>query len=83
MSLRSDYESHLKKHGVKFNFREGSNKYKTLIALYENIGNWMSKAEIVERIGYTGSDLQDARHLGKQSGWYVDQDGKGNYKLVT
>tara|TARA_A200000159_G_scaffold8442_1_gene7249 strand:+ start:2567 stop:3106 length:540 start_codon:yes stop_codon:yes gene_type:complete len=83
MSLRSDYESHLKKHGVKFNFREGSNKYKTLLALYENIGNWMSKAEIVERIEYTGSDLQDARHLGKQSGWYVDQDGKGNYKLVT
>lgn len=83
MSLRSDWETYLKQHGVKFNFRESSNKYKTLIVLYENMGEWLSKSEIVKLIEYQGVDLQDVRHLGKQSGWYVEQDGKGNYRLVN
>lgn len=83
MSLRIDWETYLRPYGVKFNFREGSNKYKTLMALYDHEGTWLSKEEIVKLIGYRGSDLQDARHLGKQSGWYIEQDGRGNYRLVT
>ena len=83
MSLRSDWETYLKPHGVKFNFREGSNKHKTLMVLHEYEGTWLTKGEIAKLINYQGSDLQDARHLGKQSGWYVEQDGKGNYRLVT
>jgi len=83
MTLQSDYEKYLKPHGVVWNFREGSNKYKTLMALYDNIGEWLSKTQIAELICYTGVDLQEPRHLGKQSGFYVEQDGKGNYRLVT
>ena len=83
MCLRSDWETYLKPHGVKFNFREGSNKFKVLSVLYEYEGTWLTKGEIAQLIGYTGSDLQEPRHLGKQSGWFVDQDGKGNYRLVT
>jgi hypothetical protein len=83
MSLRSDWEKYLKPYGVKFNFKESSNKHKVLNFLYENITVWFHKSEIAENIGYKGPDLQEPRHLGKQSGWYVEQDGKGNYRLVT
>lgn len=83
MCLRSDWKQYLEPHGVKFNFKESSDSYKVLNLLYQHKGVWLTKSQIARLIGYTGSDLQTPRHLGKQSGWYVDQDGKGSYRLVT
>lgn len=83
MCLQNEWETYLKPHGVKFNFRKDSNKYKTLMVLNEHKGKWLSKSEIGKLINYQGSDLQDPRHLGKGSGWYVEQDGRGNYRLVS
>jgi len=83
MCLRSDWKQYLEPHGVKFNFKESSDSYKVLNLLYQHKGVWLTKSQIARLIGYTGSDLQTPRHLGKQSGWYVEQDGKGSYRLVT
>jgi hypothetical protein len=80
-SLHSIWESNLKDLNVKLP-KEGSWARKSLEYLYENIGTWKHKTDIIKGIGYNKTDLQP-RHLNKQYGWYVEQDGKANYKLVS
>ena len=80
--LEEHWKNNLKKHGVKFNFKPDSWSYKTLLFMYKNLGLWLNKKVIAEEIGYSGSDLQNPRHLAKQAGWNIEQDRKGNYRLV-
>jgi len=81
LTLYVNWNEHLKGKGVKLP-RESSWGRKSLEFLYESIGTWVSKELIIEGISYTGSDLQAPRHLSAK-GWFVEQDYRGNYKLVS
>ena len=87
MSLQKEWEVNLKDKGVKLNFKEDSLAYRCLLVLYENLGQWVTKSDLVEIIGYQGNDLQTPRHLWNTHGWYVESNKKGGgnlaYRLVT
>jgi hypothetical protein len=75
------WEKSLKPLGVKLP-KDSSWKRKTLEYLYKKEGEWVSKEAIICYIGYDRNDLQAPRHL-PSSGWYIEQDFRGNYKLVS
>ena len=79
--LKDEWEVNLNPCGVKLP-KEDSWKREVLEFLYENINEWVSKESIIEGIGYNGTDLQAPRHLASD-GWYIKQDYKVSYKLVS
>ena len=79
-TLYNEWVKYLKPKGVKLP-KEDTWGRKSLEFMYVNLNAWVSKEIIIEGIGYTGPDLQAPRHF-SASGWYVEQDYKGNYKLV-
>lgn len=81
MSLEQKWTQHLKTLGVKLP-KNNTNGRNVLEFMYKNIGCWCDKLQIVAAICYEGPDLQSMRHL-STGGWFVEQDGKGNYRLVT
>lgn len=81
MTLQENWEKHLKNKGVKIP-RADTWSRMSLEFLFKNQNRWVSKQKIIEGIGYDGSDLQAPRHL-SANGWYLEQDYKGNYKLVN
>lgn len=87
MSLKIEWETYLRDKGVNFNFKEDSLSYLCLQALYENIGEWVTKSSLCEMIGYQGNDLQTPRHLWNTHGWYIESNKKGGgnlaYRLVS
>jgi len=80
-TLYDNWNGYLKPSGVTLS-GEGTWNRKTLEYLYQNLNEWKSKEEIIRAIGYDGNDLQAPRHL-PEKGWYIKQDNKANYKLVS
>ncbi len=99
--IRSYYDNYLKPYGVKLPKLTGSAGYikdaLTLVYLaqgYPHTRN-VSKSELTEFIRgfYPGvNDVQQARHLGEQKGWFIAAGGRdnrdvtlsrGEYQLVT
>jgi hypothetical protein len=81
VTLHSEWMTNLRDLGVKLP-GEGTFGRNTLEYLYTHINTWVAKESIISAINYKGNDLQAPRHLGA-SGWNIEQDFKGNYKLVT
>ncbi|HZK44125.1 MAG TPA: hypothetical protein VFC73_07525 [Syntrophomonadaceae bacterium] len=100
--IKLNYDKYLKNQGVKLpNLRlRGSytRNALVLIYLYKNLGKKVNKGEItifLEDSGYPTNDMQQARHLGAQSGWYILSGtrrdyaaqnyelGSGDYALVS
>lgn len=81
ITLHDVWNEYLKPEGVILP-KEDTLSRETLEYLYKNLNKWVSKQNIIENIGYTGTDLQAQRHLSSK-GWYIEQDYKGNYRLVT
>ena len=81
ITLYDHWNEYLEPLGVKLS-REGSWNRKTLEFLYQKLNQWISKEEIIGSIGYDGNDLQAPRHLSRE-GWFIEQDNKANYKLVS
>lgn len=95
------FEKYLKKHGVKMPKLKGSRGYTkdALILIYLAQGypktRIVSKTELTEfvRVYYPNTnDVQQARHLGAQKGWFIAAGGRdnrdvvlkrGEYKLIT
>ena len=75
---------------VKFPRASVSKNSFTLCYLFERMGEVVSKEELTDFIRLywpNTSDVQQARHLGRQNGFYIQGQasgiGSGNYKLVT
>ena len=80
-TLYAEWERYLKLKGVKIP-RENTWGRKVLELLYKNKKEWVFKKDIIEGIDYSGPDLQAPRHL-SAAGWYIEQDYKGGYRLVS
>jgi len=79
--LECMWEKNLKQLEVKLPKKETVSR-DVLEFLYKNEGVWCSKADIISAIDYKGNDLQAPRHLPSQ-GWNIEQDHKGNYRLIN
>ena len=54
-----------------------------LIYLYTNIGKIVSKQELTDYLrtmGFYINDVQQARHLAQQAGWYILSGTRGDYE---
>lgn len=84
--IKSKWESNLKDKGVKLSSLKKSNGSYTLnalvlIYLYVNIRKSISKEEItafLQNLGYPVIDMQQARHLSQQDGWYIISGQRGD-----
>ena len=82
-----EYKNSLEKHDVKMP-NLYSNGHYTLIALvlvylYSKIGEKVSKQELTDYLrtmGFDTNDVQQARHLAQQSGWYILSGTRGDYE---
>ena len=94
------YDKYLKNEGVKMPQLKWRGKYSrkvlVLVYLYQGYPNTkvVTKTQLtqfLQKYFDVVDDVQQARHLGKQDGWYIDtgtrnKDGKlknGEYKLIT
>lgn len=87
-SIKGFHENHLKKYGVKLPKLTDSNRKYTkeaLILVYLAQGypdtKKVSKEELTQFIRQyypKVNDVQQARHLGAQKGWYIDAGGRSN-----
>ena len=83
--ISSEYNQNLKKCNVIMpNLYKGV-KYTisalVLIYLYDHIGQIVSKQELTDflrSMGYEINDMQQARHLAQQSGWYILSGTRGD-----
>ena len=83
--LKEYHEKYLKKYGVKLSkLKRGNNYIKdtlVLIYLYANFENSVSKDELTDFLAEYGerqNDMQQARHLGQQKGWYIISGTRGD-----
>ncbi|MDP2925907.1 MAG: hypothetical protein Q8N99_06050 [Nanoarchaeota archaeon] len=100
--IETKWKYHLKEFGVLIPRLKNGNDYTkdalVLVYLYKNIGKAVSKEELTKFIKQFDSnvnDVQQARHLGQQKGWFIlsgqrgDIEAKvrkikpGDYMLVT
>ena len=76
-TLKSNYELHLKQHGVKLP-GETSKLGISLTYLYEKIGTAVHIDEIKEFVIQTGKTYYfeplQIRHLSTQLGWYIEKE---------
>ena len=79
------HNKYLKKYDVKLPKFKNGNKYTlnalVLIYLYKKIGQVVTKQELTEflkNMGYEVNDVQQARHLAQQSGWYILSGTRGD-----
>ncbi len=85
--ISSEYNQNLKKYNVIMpNLYKGV-KYTisalVLIYLYDHIRQIVSKQELTDflrSMGYEINDMQQARHLAQQSGWYILSGTRGDYE---
>lgn len=57
-----------------------------LIYLYDHIGKVVSKQELTDYLrtmGFDINDVQQARHLAQQSGWYILSGTRGDYECKS
>ena len=78
LELKEKHAKYLEKYGVKFpRLKSGDNYTKdalVLIYLYLNFQKPVSKEDLTNFLGHYGerpNDVQQARHLGQQKGWYI------------
>jgi len=84
--IKNKWETNLKDKGVKLSALKNNNGSYTLnalvlIYLYVNIRKAISKEEItifLQNLGYQVNDMQQARHLSQQSGWYIISGQRGD-----
>ena len=83
--IETDWEKYLKKFAVKMPNLYSGGKYTinslVLIYLYSKIGKKVSKQELTEflkSMGIDSNDVQQARHLAQQSGWYILSGTRGD-----
>lgn len=76
--LSEYHEKYLKKYGVKLPRLKSRGKYTkdalVLIYLYKNFEKPITKEDLTNFLGNYGerpNDVQQARHLGQQKGWYI------------
>jgi len=73
-NMKDDFEdSHAQNEGVKLP-RDGTKKSKTLAYLWQHKGEKVEK-KILDNLFSRGIDNQNARHLGRQDGFYILQWG--------
>jgi len=83
--LSEYHEKYLKKYGVKFFRLKKGDKYTkdalVLIYLYDHFKKPVSKEDLTNFLSEYGerpNDVQQARHLGQQQGWYVISGTRGD-----
>ena len=83
--IKKSWEIFLEKYGVKLpNLKLGDGytiNALVLIYLYINLGKNISKQELTDflkSMGYDCNDVQQARHLAQQSGWYILSGTRGD-----
>lgn len=83
--IERNWEKWLKKFIVKMPNLSSGGKYTinslVLIYLYSKIGKKVSKQELTEflkSMGIDSNDVQQARHLAQQSGWYILSGTRGD-----
>lgn len=83
--IEDNWEKHLKKYSVKMHNLSSGGKYTinslVLIYLYSKLGKIVSKHELTEflkSMGIESNDVQQARHLAQQSGWYILSGTRGD-----
>lgn len=84
--IKDKWNENLKDKGVKLSALKNSNGSYTLnalvlIYLYVNIKKPISKEEItvfLQQLGYQVNDMQQARHLSAQNGWYIISGQRGD-----
>ena len=85
MELSNFHEKYLKKYGVKLAKLKNKGKYTkdalVLIYLYAHFQEPVSKEDLTNFLAQYGerpNDVQQARHLGQQKGWYVISGQRGD-----
>jgi hypothetical protein len=83
--LKKEYDNNLAKQGVKFfNLYRGDDYSKNalvLIYLYKNFKKKVSKQELISflsKMDNPSEDVQQARHLAQQKGWYIISGQRGD-----
>lgn len=83
--IKSSWEKCLKKDNVKMPNLLSGGKYTinslVLIYLYSRLGKIVSKQELTEflkSMGVDSNDVQQARHLAQQAGWYILSGTRGD-----
>lgn len=88
--IRNYWEKNLKSYGVKLSSLKNKNGFYTinalvLVYLYVNLKTAVSKEELtafIRNIGYDVIDVQQARHLAIQNGWYIISGQRGDVECV-
>ncbi|CDF28697.1 putative uncharacterized protein [Methanobrevibacter smithii CAG:186] len=83
--LKEYHEKYLKQYGVKLPRLKNNGKFAkgalTLIYLYINFKKPVTKEELTDFVGQyheRQNDLQQARHFGQQSGWFIITGTRGD-----
>lgn len=85
LEISSIYNEKLKEYGVKLPGLLKGDQYTinalVLVYLYEKIGKVVSKQELTDflrSMGHEVNDVQQARHLAQQAGWYILSGTRGD-----
>ena len=85
--ILKEYKNSLEKYNVKMPKLYSNGNYTlnalVLIYLFSKIGEIVSKQELtdyVRTMGFDINDVQQARHLAQQSGWYILSGTRGDYE---
>lgn len=85
--ILKEYNKSLKEFNVKMPKLYSNNNYTlnalVLVYLYAKIGEIVSKQELTDflrSMGFDINDVQQARHLAQQSGWYILSGTRGDYE---
>ena len=85
--ILNEYNSSLEKYNVKMPKLYSNGNYTlnalVLIYLFSKIGKIVSKQELTDYLrtmGFDINDVQQARHLAQQSGWYILSGTRGDYE---
>lgn len=87
--IKKEWETHLKSENVKLPKLHFKSKFTinalVLVYLYKNIGKPVSKKALtlfVKEMGHDVNDIQQARHLAQQSGWYILSGTRGDIGAI-
>lgn len=88
IKIKEHFENHLKKHGVKLpKLKDNKGKYTKNALVLVYLARFypttvvVTKSELTKFVRHfypDTPDVQQARHLGAQSGWYVSAGGRDN-----
>jgi len=87
--IKKLHAEYLAPHGIKLPHLYEAGHYTiqalTLVCLYDNIGKYVSKADLTKfvRQHIETNDVQSARHLSTQHGYFINKDRRLGYCLMT